>query len=162
MIAHSTARPSRCAGADDRAAASRLQHRRRPRAAEPALRHRARCVAGKARTQVDDQVHGDRQESLAGQILHVRKQGCAITAQEMRRGFHAVAVPLRRHDGATLARTTSVAVWVEDASNGAAPDSYLAALLDEAAMLKPQLLHSEHRERSLAEAQPKGLSSPSQ
>ena len=78
-------------------------------------------------------------KALRTEILHVRKQGYALTAQELRRGFHAVAVPLRRHDGATLA-ALSVAVWVEDASNGASPDRYLAALLDEAATLKPQLL----------------------
>jgi IclR family pca regulon transcriptional regulator len=78
-------------------------------------------------------------KALRAEIRHVREQGYAITAQEMRRGFHAVAVPLRRHDGATLA-ALSVAVWVEDASNGSVADKYLTALLDEAATLKPQLL----------------------
>lgn len=78
-------------------------------------------------------------KTLRAEILHVREQGYAATAQEMRRGFHAVAVPLRRHDGATLA-ALSVAVWVEDAANGSAADKYLAALLEEAATLKPQLL----------------------
>ncbi|HKV15858.1 MAG TPA: IclR family transcriptional regulator C-terminal domain-containing protein [Reyranella sp.] len=76
---------------------------------------------------------------LRAEILHVREQGYAITAQEMRRGFHAVAVPLKRHDGATLA-ALSVAVWVEDASDGSAADKYLPILFDEAEALRPQLL----------------------
>ena len=33
-------------------------------------------------------------KALRAEILHVRKQGYAITAQELRRGYHAVAVPL--------------------------------------------------------------------
>ena len=42
-------------------------------------------------------------KALRGEILQVRQQGYAITAQELRRGYHAVAVPLRRYDGATIA-----------------------------------------------------------
>ena len=37
----------------------------------------------------------DKKALLREEILHVRKhRGYAVTAQEMRRGFHAVAVPL--------------------------------------------------------------------
>ena len=41
--------------------------------------------------------------ALRAEILRIREQGYAITAQEMRRGFHAIAVPLRRYDGVTIA-----------------------------------------------------------
>src|SRR6201991_1296660 len=51
-------------------------------------------------------------KALRDEILHVRDQGYAVTAQEMRRGFHAVAVPLKRYDGATIA-ALCVAAWVE-------------------------------------------------
>ena len=42
-------------------------------------------------------------KALRGEIMHIRQQGYAITAQELRRGYHAVAMPLRRYDGATIA-----------------------------------------------------------
>ncbi|MFO1533667.1 MAG: IclR family transcriptional regulator C-terminal domain-containing protein, partial [Thermoplasmatota archaeon] len=41
--------------------------------------------------------------ALRAEILRVRSQGFAITAQELRRGYQAAAVPLRRYDGATIA-----------------------------------------------------------
>jgi len=41
--------------------------------------------------------------ALRAEILRVRQQGYAITAQELRRGYQAAAVPLRRYDGATIA-----------------------------------------------------------
>src|SRR3954464_10590511 len=34
-------------------------------------------------------------KALRAEILHVRQQDYAVTAQELRRGFHAIAVPLR-------------------------------------------------------------------
>jgi IclR family pca regulon transcriptional regulator len=78
-------------------------------------------------------------KALRAEIQHVREQGYAITAQEMRRGYHAVAVPLRRYDGATIA-AVCVAAWVEDSAEGAFADKYLAALKQETEALQPQLL----------------------
>jgi len=78
-------------------------------------------------------------KALRTEILHVRKQGYAITAQEMRRGYHAVAVPLRRYDGATIA-AVCVAAWVEDSAVGSFAEKYLAALKEEIEALQPQLL----------------------
>jgi IclR family pca regulon transcriptional regulator len=76
---------------------------------------------------------------LRAEILHVRQQGYAVTAQEMRRGFHASAVPLKRYDGAAIA-ALCVAAWVEDASAGSFGEEYLTALNEEVAALAPQLL----------------------
>ena len=78
-------------------------------------------------------------KALRTEILHVRKQGYAITAQEMRRGYHAVAVPLRRYDGATIA-AVCVAAWVEDSAVGSFAEKYLAALKEETEALQAQLL----------------------
>ncbi len=78
-------------------------------------------------------------KALRAEVLHVRQQGYAITAQEMRRGFHAVAVPLKRYDGATIA-AVCVAAWVEDSSVGAFAEKYLSPLRDEAQALEAQLL----------------------
>jgi IclR family pca regulon transcriptional regulator len=78
-------------------------------------------------------------KALRAEILHVREQGYAITAQEMRRGFHAVAVPLKRYDGATIA-AVCVAAWVEDSSIGSFAEKYLSPLRDEAQALQAQLL----------------------
>ncbi len=77
--------------------------------------------------------------ALKSEIMHVRKEGFAITAQEWRRGYHAAAVPLRRYDGATIA-ALCVAVWVEDSSVGSAAERHLPALTQEAEELRPQLL----------------------
>ena len=66
-------------------------------------------------------------KALRAEILQVRQQGYAITAQEMRRGYHAVAVPLKRYDGATIA-AVCVAAWVEDSAVGSFAEKYLAAL----------------------------------
>ena len=52
-------------------------------------------------------------KALRAETCTCAKQGYAITAQEMRRGYHAVAVPLKRYDGATIA-AVCVAAWVED------------------------------------------------
>ena len=78
-------------------------------------------------------------KALRAEILHVRKQGYAVTAQELRRGYHAVAVPLRRFDGATIA-AVCVAVWLEDSSVGTSAEKYLAALREETEALQAQLL----------------------
>jgi IclR family pca regulon transcriptional regulator len=78
-------------------------------------------------------------KALRAEILHVREHGYAITAQEMRRGFHAVAVPLKRYDGATIA-AVCVAAWVEDSSIGSFAEKYLSPLRDEAQALQAQLL----------------------
>jgi len=78
-------------------------------------------------------------KALRAEILHVREQGYAITAQELRRGYHAVAVPLRRYDGATIA-AVCVAAWVEDSAVGEFAEKYLDVLKDEAEALQPQLL----------------------
>jgi IclR family pca regulon transcriptional regulator len=78
-------------------------------------------------------------KALKAEIRHVRKQGYAVTAQELRRGYHAVAVPLRRHDGATIA-AVCVAVWLEDSSVGTSAEKYLAALREETEALQAQLL----------------------
>jgi len=77
--------------------------------------------------------------ALRAEILHVRKEGYAITAQELRRGYHAAAVPLKRYDGATIA-ALCVAVWVEDSAAGSVAERYVSALKEEAESLKPQLL----------------------
>jgi IclR family pca regulon transcriptional regulator len=78
-------------------------------------------------------------EALHAEILKIRKQGYAITAQEMRRGFHAVAVPLRRYDGAAIA-AVCVAAWMEDSPVGSFADKYLGVLRDETRALQAQLL----------------------
>ena len=78
-------------------------------------------------------------KALRAEIRHVREQGYAITAQEMRRGYHAAAVPLKRYDGATIA-ALCVAVWVEDSSAGSVAERYVSALQEEAEALRPQLL----------------------
>jgi len=77
--------------------------------------------------------------ALRKEVLQVRRQDYAFTAQELRRGYHAVAVPLRRYDGATIA-ALCVAAWVEDSSGGSFDERYLVALQEEAAALQPQLL----------------------
>ena len=77
--------------------------------------------------------------ALKAEILQVRQQGFAITAQEWRRGYHAAAVPLRRYDGGTIG-ALCVAVWVEDSSEGSAAERHVPALTAEAEALKPQLL----------------------
>ncbi|SKA27561.1 transcriptional regulator, IclR family [Enhydrobacter aerosaccus] len=77
--------------------------------------------------------------ALRAEILNVRRQGYAVTVQELRRGYHAVAVPLRRFDDTTIA-ALCIAAWVEDSSVGSSTDDYLAALRDEAQGLRPQLL----------------------
>ena len=76
---------------------------------------------------------------LRAEILHVREQGYAITAQEMRRGFHAVAVPLKRYDGVTIG-AVCVAAWFEDSSIGSFAEKYLSSLRDEAQAVQSQLL----------------------
>ena len=78
-------------------------------------------------------------KTLRDEIMHVREQGYAITAQEMRRGYHAIAVPLRRYDGATIG-AICVAAWLEDSSEGTFAEKYLATLSAEAEALQPQLL----------------------
>ena len=78
-------------------------------------------------------------KALRTEILHVRKQGYAITAQEMRRGYHAVAVPLRRYDGATIA-AVCVAAWVEDSPANSFADNYLSVLREETEAVRPRLL----------------------
>src|SRR5215475_11642917 len=78
-------------------------------------------------------------KALRAEILHVREQGYAVTAQELRRGYHAVAVPLRRFDGATIA-AVCVAVWLEDSSVGTSAEKYLTALREETETLQAQLL----------------------
>jgi IclR family pca regulon transcriptional regulator len=78
-------------------------------------------------------------KALRNEILHVRAQGYAVTAQELRRGYHAVAVPLRRFDGVTIA-AVCVAVWLEDSSVGTSAEKYLAALREETEALQAQLL----------------------
>lgn len=78
-------------------------------------------------------------KALRQEILHVREQGYAVTAQEMRRGFHAVAMPLRRYDGATLG-AVCVAAWVEDSPAGLLAEKYVAILREEIEALQPQLL----------------------
>ena len=69
----------------------------------------------------------------------VRKQGYAVIAQELRRGFHAVAVPLRRFDGVTIG-AVCVAAWLEDSAAGSFAEKYLGVLREEVAALQPQLL----------------------
>lgn len=78
-------------------------------------------------------------KALREEIMHIRERGYAVTAQELRRGFHAVAMPLRRYDGATIA-AICVAVWVEDSSIGSLAEKYLIALREETELLQPQLL----------------------
>jgi IclR family pca regulon transcriptional regulator len=78
-------------------------------------------------------------KALRGEIMQVRRQGFAVTAQEMRRGFHAVAVPLRRFDGATIA-AVCVAAWVEDSPAGTVGDKYLGVLRAETEALQSRLL----------------------
>src|SRR4029077_9391734 len=75
-------------------------------------------------------------KALRGEILQVRRQGYAVTARELRRGYHAVAVPLKRYDGGTIA-ALCVAAWVEDSSIGSLAEKYLAALREETETLQP-------------------------
>ena len=77
--------------------------------------------------------------ALRAEMMNVRQQGFAITAQEWRRGYHAAAVPVRRYDGVTIG-ALCVAVWVEDSSVGSAAERLVPALLAEAAMLQTQIL----------------------
>jgi IclR family pca regulon transcriptional regulator len=77
--------------------------------------------------------------ALRQQILQVRKDGFAITAQEWRRGYHAAAVPLKRYDGVAIG-ALCVAVWMEDSSAGSAAERHVPALKQEARALAPQLL----------------------
>jgi IclR family pca regulon transcriptional regulator len=77
--------------------------------------------------------------ALRQQILQVRKDGFAITAQEWRRGYHAAAVPLKRYDGVAIG-ALCVAVWMEDSSAGSAAERHVPALRQEARALEPQLL----------------------
>ena len=77
--------------------------------------------------------------ALKAEIVHIRKEGFAITAQEWRRGYHAAAVPVRRYDGVTIAALCT-AVWVEDSSVDSAAERHVPALLAEAESLQPQLL----------------------
>jgi IclR family pca regulon transcriptional regulator len=77
--------------------------------------------------------------ALRAEIMHCRKAGFAITAQEWRRGYHAAAVPVRRYDGVTIA-ALCVAVWVEDSSVDSAAERHVPALQNEATALQPQLL----------------------
>lgn len=77
--------------------------------------------------------------ALRAEIRNVRQQGYAVTVQELRRGYHAVAVPLKRFDDATIG-AICIAAWVEDSSIGSSTDEYLAALRDEAGTLQRQLL----------------------
>ena len=77
--------------------------------------------------------------ALHSEIMQVRKQGYAVTAQEMRRGFHAVAVPLRRFDGAANA-AVCVAAWVEDSPAGSFGEKYLSVLRAETEALQSRLL----------------------
>ncbi len=76
---------------------------------------------------------------LRKEILLVRKQGYAITAQEWRRGFHAVAMPLKRYDGSTIG-AVCVAAWVEDSAAGSFAEEYVGVLRKELEALQPQLL----------------------
>ncbi len=78
-------------------------------------------------------------KAIREEILHVRKQGYAVTAQELRRGFHAVAVPLRRYDGETLG-AVCIAAWVEDSPASLLVEKYAAILREEVDRLQPQLL----------------------
>jgi IclR family pca regulon transcriptional regulator len=78
-------------------------------------------------------------KTLREELMRVRRQGHAITAQEMRRGYHAIAVPLKRYDGATIA-AVCVAAWVEDSAVGSFADKYLSVLKEEIEALQPQLL----------------------
>jgi IclR family pca regulon transcriptional regulator len=77
--------------------------------------------------------------ALRSEIMHVRKEGFAITAQEWRRGYHAAAVPLRRYDGVAIG-ALCVAVWLEDSSVGSAAERHVPSLQEEADALRPQLL----------------------
>lgn len=77
--------------------------------------------------------------ALRTEILRVRQQGFAITAQEWRRGYHAAAVPLRRYDGVTIA-ALCVAAWVEDSSGDLEAERHVPTLAAESKALQPQLL----------------------
>jgi IclR family pca regulon transcriptional regulator len=77
--------------------------------------------------------------ALRAEILRVREQDHAITAQEWRRGYHAAAVPLRRYDDVTIG-ALCVAVWIEDSTVPSLAERYVSALSEEAEALQPQLL----------------------
>ena len=77
--------------------------------------------------------------ALKAEILRIRGQGFAITAQEWRRGYHAAAVPLRRFDGVTIG-ALCVAAWVEDSSGDSEAERHVPTLSAEAETLQPQLL----------------------
>ncbi|HKU94097.1 MAG TPA: IclR family transcriptional regulator C-terminal domain-containing protein [Vineibacter sp.] len=76
---------------------------------------------------------------LRGEVMRVREQGFCVTEQEMRRGYRAVAVPLKRYDGKMVA-ALCVAAWIEDASVGHLTEKYIAALRTETEALQNQLV----------------------
>ena len=77
--------------------------------------------------------------ALRQEVLQVRREGYCVTEQEMRRGYRAVALPLRRYDGKTIA-ALCVAAWVEDSPPGFLTDKYLATLREETEALQSQLV----------------------
>lgn len=78
-------------------------------------------------------------KALRQAILEVRRVGYSITEQEVRRGYRAVAFPLRRYDG-TVVAALCVAAWIEDGADMTQPDAHVAALREETEALQRQLV----------------------
>jgi IclR family transcriptional regulator, pca regulon regulatory protein len=72
-------------------------------------------------------------------IGRAREQGFALVDQEAELGFRSISVPLRRHDGKTIA-AINVGVRVESASIERMHEVFLPRLLKEAKVLSEQLI----------------------
>ncbi|MGE0714017.1 MAG: IclR family transcriptional regulator C-terminal domain-containing protein [Alphaproteobacteria bacterium] len=78
-------------------------------------------------------------QAIRRAIEEARAQGYCVTEQEIRRGYRAIALPMRRWDG-TIIGAICVAAWIEDAAERSLSDQYLAILREETEALQPQLV----------------------
>ena len=76
---------------------------------------------------------------LRKRILAARRQGFASTEQEALLGFRAIAVPLKRFDGACVA-ALNLAVRIIEAKPQVPDEDYIRILRDEAAEFTQQLI----------------------
>lgn len=77
--------------------------------------------------------------ALRAAILEVRRAGFAFVDQEAELGFRSVAVPVRRHDGVTVA-ALNIGTRIERASPETMTGSFLALLRAAAASAQPLLV----------------------
>jgi IclR family pca regulon transcriptional regulator len=76
---------------------------------------------------------------LRAAVLDVRRTGYAFVDQEAELGFRSVSVPVRRHDGTTVA-ALNIGTRIERASPETMTGPFLAMLRDAAAAAQPLLL----------------------